>query len=248
MQQDIQDFYDKTKFDFSRQEQKAPDFQWPTNWIKVYFKTYPRMDKIALAKGKYQADPLTNLVRTRESCRDFEDNPISFQDFSDLLYYSMGIKNKGEHLDMTRRVYPSAGARYPIEAYILANNIGGMPFGLFHYSVKANELELLLKGDLRKESSTVFGESNYKTNPNFLVLTGVMSRTEVKYGVNAYRFALIECGHIGQNFSLIARDKNIGCCAIGGFDNDYLSKLIDLTDDEVPLYAFAFGIPKRADS
>jgi len=68
-----------------------------------------------------------------------------------------------------------------------------------------------------------------------------MSRTEVKYGVNAYRFALLESGHIGQNFSLLCTQRGIGCCTLGGFDNDQLVKLLDVGEDEIPLYAFSFG-------
>lgn len=142
-------------------------------------------------------------------------------------------------------MYPSAGARYPIETYLISNNIKDLDKGIFHYSVKNNELEKLLEKDLRKDSKKIFGAENYSTNPNFLILTGVISRGEVKYGANAYRFSCIECGHIGQNFSLIATDKNLACCAIGGFDNNKIVKLLDLTEDELPLYAFAFGIPKE---
>ncbi len=73
-----------------------------------------------------------------------------------------------------------------------------------------------------------------------------MSRTEVKYGINAYRFALLEAGHIGQNISLLAEKEKLGCCALGGFDNDKLSQLLDISqEDEIPLYAFSLGNPAR---
>ncbi len=55
------------------------------------------------------------------------------------------------------------------------------------------------------------------------------------------KVALLEAGHIGQNIYLLAENYNLGCCAIGGFDNDKLSYLLDLTEDELPLYLFAIG-------
>lgn len=116
---------------------------------------------------------------------------------------------------------------------------------MYHYNCKSNELESLLEKDLSLESSQIFGEA-YKGNPNFIVINGVISRTEVKYGINAYRFALIESGHIGQNISLLAQKENLGCCALGGFDNDKLSKLLDINqEDEIPLYVFSLGNLKQ---
>ena len=86
----------------------------------------------------------------------------------------------------------------------------------------------ILNGDLGKAAALI-------------ILSGVIGRSEVKYGINAYRFSLIEAGHIGQNISLFCESKGLGSCAIGGFDNDKLSKLLDLTEEEIPLYMFAIG-------
>lgn len=244
MDKKIQDLYDQTKFDFSKSDEKFKDFEWPTNWVKIYFKRYPRMDSFPIENTNYKGTSFTTLLNSRESTREFNDEEISLMDLGDLIYYSLGIKNPKDHPDKTRRMYPSAGARFPIEAYLIANNIEGIPKGLFHYDVKGNSLELLFEKNLREESKKIFGEENYETNPNYLALTSVMSRTEVKYGPNSYRFSMIEAGHIGQNFSLIAADKKLGCCAIGGFDNDRLVKLLDISEDEIPVYALAFGKPE----
>ena len=243
MLDEIRNFYERTKFNFSQAEQTKPDFIWPLNWVKIFFKTYPRMGCIKLDPSP-KVPELSTALGVRRSVREFRDDSISFRDLSDLLVYSSGIRNVGEKWEMTKRYYPSAGARYPIETYLIANNTFNLANGLYHLNVKENALEPLLSQDLREESQKIFGVGNYEKNPNFLVLTGVMSRTEVKYGVNAYRFACLEAGHLGQNLSLISAEKGIGCCGIGGFDNDRLVKLLDLTEDEIPVYALAIGIPK----
>ena len=74
-----------------------------------------------------------------------------------------------------------------------------------------------------------------------IIVTGVLSRTEVKYDQNSYRFALIEAGHVGQNIYLVSECLGVGCCAVGGFDNDKLSKLLDIGGSEIPLYLFSIG-------
>ena len=185
------------------------------------------------------------ILEQRKSIREFKDSPISFDSLNQILFYSMGIKNPDDPLEYTKRYYPSAGARFPIEAYIINNNVKDLEKGLYHYNVKHNQLEQLLKEDLVSKSTEIFGEAN-KGNPNFIILTGVMSRTEVKSVTNAYRFALLESGHIGQNISLLVEKEKLGCCALGGFDNDKISKLIDLSqEDEIPLYAFSLGNPVK---
>jgi SagB-type dehydrogenase family enzyme len=210
------------------------------NWVRIFYKIYPRFPKFRLPKLKAKGE-LENLLIRRQSVREFTDSPIPLETFGRLIHFSFGIKENQETEVQKKRFYPSAGARYPIEPYIIANNISDLNFGLYHYNTKEDKLEVLLKRDLRRDSQKIFGEDISINNPNFIILTGVMSRTEVKYGINAYRFALLEAGHIGQNLYLLSEKENLGCCAIGGFDNDYLSKLLDLTDDEIPIYSIAIG-------
>jgi len=238
----IRDIYRRTKFKFEQGVNLIEDYKFPVNWIKIFFKTYPRMKKIPL-DIKHENGEFHDLLMNRKSTRDFKDSPISLESLNKILFYSLGIKNPEESPENTRRFYPSAGARYPIEAYLINNNVNGLDKGLYHYNVKENQLEQLLEKDLSLDSSKIFGEA-YKGNPNFIVLNGVISRTEIKYGANAYRFSLLEAGHIGQNISLLAEKEKLGCCALGGFDNDKLSKLIDITqEDEISLYAFSLGVP-----
>lgn len=241
MKEGIKKIYEMTKFDFEDTQDFKDPSKWPKNWVKIYYKTYPRMDKVSLVQEPYNPGKLNDALRKRESIRVFSNNPILFTDLSQLLFYSLGIKDKS--INQPKRMYPSAGARYPIEAYLISNQIQGLDEGLFHYSPKNNELEVLLNENLNKVSRDMFGIEG-EAIPNFLILTSVISRSEVKYELNAYRFSCIECGHIGQNFSLIASDKGLSYFPIGGFDNKKVEELLDLTDDEIPLYAFAFGMPK----
>ncbi|PJE81325.1 hypothetical protein COU58_03070 [Candidatus Pacearchaeota archaeon CG10_big_fil_rev_8_21_14_0_10_32_42] len=241
---EIKDFYEKTKFKVGQVIEWVDDFGPPINWIKIFFKTYPRMRKVEFKISDCERE-FCRLLEQRKSIRDFEGSPISFDSLNRIIHYSVGIKDSKESLEHTRRYYPSAGARYPIETYIINNNVDRLKKGLYHYNVKQNQLEQLLERNLILESTEIFGEAN-KGNPNFIILTGVMSRTEVKYGINAYRFALLEAGHIGQNISLLAEKEKLGCCALGGFDNDKLSKILDISEeDEIPLYAFSLGKPAR---
>jgi len=63
----------------------------------------------------------------------------------------------------------------------------------------------------------------------------------VKYGTKAYPFSLIEAGHMGQNILLTANDLGIGSCPIGGFIDETIAEVLDLTEDEIPIYTISLG-------
>jgi hypothetical protein len=64
-----------------------------------------------------------------------------------MLWASAGISKRTP--DFAFRSAPSAGALYPVETYIVANNVEGLEAGLYHYNVKGHILERLREGQLR---------------------------------------------------------------------------------------------------
>lgn len=239
MNKDIKRLYKKTEFDFSTQQTNLDPSNFPFVWKKVFYKIYSRFPKRKIEITPPSGE-LEQTLLNRRTTREFSREPLSFEFLSDLLRFSVGLSYEQDGKDNSKRVYPSAGARYPIETYLVNNNVKNLDNGLYHYNVRDECLERLVQGDLSQQTERIIG-NEMGLAPLLVFLTGVMPRTEVKYGPNAYRFALIESGHIGQNISLFCEKEKIGSCAIGGFDNKVLCKLLDLTSEELPLYAFAIG-------
>jgi len=217
----------------------------PKSWIKIYFKTYPRMNKIKLNEIKFQANKLSDIFRKRSSVRHFSNIPISKKELSYLLFASCGLINLGKTLDESRRPYPSAGARYPLEVYPLVLNCEEIKNGLYHYNVKENSLELLLEEDLRYwVTKNTNGEKWTATTAVIFIITGVLDRTRIKYGERGYRYALLEAGHLGQNICLLATELGLGSCALGGYIDQEVDKLLDIDlQKEFTLYLIAVGKP-----
>ena len=46
---------------------------------------------------------------------------------------------------------------------------------------------------------------------------------------------------VPQNISLVCTKLDIGGCPVGGFVNDTLVKIIDLTEHEIPIYVYGMG-------
>jgi SagB-type dehydrogenase family enzyme len=49
------------------------------------------------------------------------------------------------------------------------------------------------------------------------MISAVFWRSRFKYGARAYRFALLEAGHVAQNFLLAATALALAACPVGGF-------------------------------
>ncbi len=215
----------------------------PKSWIKIHFKIYPRLNKIRLNKVKFGRNKLITLFKKRFSARHFSTLPITKDELSYLLYASSGLINLGRNLDESRRPYPSAGARYPLEVYPLIMNCKGIKSGLYHYNVKENLLELLLEKDLVKwVLKNTSGDKWIATAGALFIITGVLDRTRIKYRERGYRYALLEAGHLGQNICLTATELGLGSCALGGYIDKEFDKLLDIDlQEEFTLYMIAVG-------
>jgi SagB-type dehydrogenase family enzyme len=75
-----------------------------------------------------------------------------------------------------------------------------------------------------------------------LVISGILKRSSLKYGERAYRFMMIEAGHVGQNICLTSFALNLGCLMLGGFNDDEVDDLLGIDGvSETTLYASAIG-------
>lgn len=214
---------------------------YPTEWTYIYTKGYPRFERISLPIIDYFLNTKNNfymLLKNRKSRRNYDSSrSISIDKISHLLRFSVGNKEKSE-----RRYYPSAGARYPIETYILSLNSNELLTGAYHYHIKSHSLEFLWKLN-KNEILSCFNQSWIKKTSFLIVLSTYFWRNEIKYGNRGYRYSLIEIGHIAQNIYLICEALNIACCSVGGFIDKKLNSLFDFnTEQEVVNLVIACGM------
>jgi len=212
------------------------DSEAPLTFIKIFHKEYPRLDSIYLPSVNPVGE-LEEALKNRKSTRVFSKKPLDIKNASLILNGCRICERDGF---FERRTYPSAGARFPIEIYPIIFNVKGLERGAYHYNSNNQSLEFLLKKDLRGLTRDFV--SPFIENPALaIVMTSVIPRSEVKYGNKAYPFSLLEAGHIGQNISLLSAKYHIGCCAIGGYVDQTICQVLDLTKDEIPLYVLALG-------
>lgn len=208
------------------------------------YKQYTYAPKIELPAPK--TDKPTSLDQTlkqRKSIRDFQQTTISLDHLSYLLWASTGIQRIEAGYEF--RTAPSAGALYPIETYVIANNIQGLATGLYHYAIKDHYLEQLKKADLRTAITAAALEQSFCAAAAVVfVWTAIFQRCKWKYGQRAYRYIYLDAGHIAQNLALAAVSLNLGSCEIGALYDDQVNKILDIDGtDESVIYMAVVGCP-----
>ena len=240
-------FHQATKVKYKDENKKLSDPKnWPKQWKTIYFKSYPRLPKIFLPKIEKLDFSLGKSLINRQSEREFSGEQIKLKDLSQLLFYSAGVIKKNEdNQNKGFRAYPSGGARFPLEIYLFSlQESSELEKGIYHYNVKEHFLEKLFgEKNLRKEiyPKAIWQEMILKA-PLVLVISAIFWRTTMKYKDRGYRYILLEAGHLGENIYLTSTALGIKCCAIGGFGDDELHKILDIDGkNEAILYAFALG-------
>jgi SagB-type dehydrogenase family enzyme len=149
---------------------------------------------------------------------------------------------------LLQKTSPSAGSLHPIECYVLAWNVSGLPAGLYHYDVASDELRRLRSGDLRAAAAKAASGQAWVGRAAFLcVMTAVFERTLWKYQIeSAYRVLWLDAGHLAQTFSLLATSRGLGPFTTAAIQDTFLEKLIGLDGvKEFPIYLCGAGVPAK---
>lgn len=148
----------------------------------------------------------------------------------------------GEHL---LKPYPSGGARHPLEAYVIAKSVSGLPASAYHFDAVDGTLRQLTSSTaVAGIDSTCFGKGGIVTASAVLVITCRWPRHNWKYRYSrSYRMVLLELGHAIQAIHLSTRANGLGAYHCPSINDAELLPLLDLTDDcaEGPLYAIGIG-------
>jgi SagB-type dehydrogenase family enzyme len=222
-------------------------FEW-VNPPELY-KNYPNCKKIKLIKSNISTKKsLDEVLKNRKSIRYFSKKPINIQELSYLLWASTGIQRNENGYDY--RTAPSAGALYPIETYLVINNVENLPQGVYHYLIKDHALEELKLGDFSYEIAKAALDQNMCTTASIVFIwSAIFNRSKCKYGQRAFRYVYLDAGHIAQNLVLASTSLNIGSCPIAALYDEEINKIICVDGiEESVIYMSAIGnIRKESD-
>ena len=205
---------------------------------KVYDKPLALIDLPAPERAGGAALWLT--IARRRSLRDYTVKRLLPKELSQLLWASQGITSAEGH---ALRAAPSAGALYPIETYLVVNNVEDLKAGVYHYRVAGHKLEWIRDGAFGAQlAEAALGQEMCASAPVVFVWTAIIERSRWKYKQRAYRYIYLDAGHIAAHVSLAAVAQGLGTCQIAAFLDEEVDAIIQVDGrEEFTVYLTSIG-------
>ncbi|MDP2910305.1 MAG: SagB/ThcOx family dehydrogenase [bacterium] len=210
-----------------------------TELINQKQKRYMSLEEIILPQPeKISKVSIEEALLERRSVREYKDEPLKLKEVSQILWAAQGITEP----TWGGRTAPSAGGLYPLELYLVVKKVENLEPGLYHYLPQGHKLTRVLEGNINEELAAAgLNQSWIRNAPINLVITAFYSRTINKYGERGIRYVHLEAGHAAQNVYLQAQSLGLGTVTVGAFDDDEIRKLLNLSEEETPLYIMPIG-------
>ena len=200
-------------------------------------------------------------MRTNPNQMDWADQPSTYKNYPEqyrrtkidlddeednFLYHIAGISAKktypsGEYY---LRINPSAGALYPNELYFQARGVEGKEDGVYHYEVSTASLTLLHPLQAAEGLEPYFGYETAMQGYLFLV-SAVYYRSSWKYKNRAFRYCLLDAGHLLGSIEASALLKEETVSIIYGIEREKLNRMFGFEDREWFLAGAVMAVPMK---
>ena len=175
----------------------------------------------------------------RRSIRSFNNESLTIEEVSQLCWAAQGVTDDKGH-----RTSPSAMATYPLEVYLLAGNVTGLPAGVYHYSPQGHNLTAISMGNKIPElfNSSMGGRKDWRKNsPAVFIITGVFERINKVPGQDLSRFVYVEAGTASENLLLQVVSLDLGATYTASFDENKTREYLALASGETPIAVLPVG-------
>lgn len=198
-------------------------------------------DALTLPDPRKSGDvSVEEAIQNRRSIRNFSDRPLTLQQIAQLLWAAQGLTDP-----RGLRAAPSAGATYPLTLYLVSGPGGRLSAGLYKYDHAAHRISAMMEGDLRPElTNAALNQGAVARAPATVVICARYDRTTGRYGERGIRYVHMEAGHAAQNLYLQAEALGLGGVVIGAFRDREVARVLQLPEDEAPLYLMPIGHPE----
>jgi len=216
-----------------------------------YYRASSHPERIALSSEFPSRQMLLDeALRQRRSIRDYAKEPMPLEQLAEILRAALGKTGEEDGYgvrDLPLFPYPSIGGLSAIEVGVVAQRVQGLEPGYYIYDQVGFNLVPKIRGDLRLAMQDVTFESEWLLfAPVIIVLVHRASKFEWKYHTRGYRLSHIDMGAALQNLYLSAWASGIGVCAVAGFLDEPINRLLgyDGRDSYVSLIV-GMGAPAR---
>lgn len=170
-------------------------------------------------------------LKDRQSTRAFSGEKLPLQVLSNLLWAGFGVNRPGSG----KRTAPSAVDWQETDIYVATAD------GLYVYDAKQNQLNPVVRGDLRGQTGMQDFVKDAAVN---LVYVADLAKTKSSSG-DRDMFVAADVGFIAQNVYLFCASEGLATVVRGSIDRPALAKAMHLRPDQRIILAQSVGYPKK---
>lgn len=202
-----------------------------------------------------------NSVRTNPNRIAWEDQPVTYKNYpkiykkykldlevaeDNFLYHIAGLTAKKSYPsgEYYLRINPSAGALYPNELYFQVRGVEGKEDGIYHYEVCNASLTLLESINEAEGIEPYLGFSTAMCGYLFLVST-VYYRSSWKYKNRAFRYCLLDAGHLLGSLESAALLKPHDVQMVYNIEREKLNRMFGFEKREWFLAGASMAVPMQ---
>ncbi|TVM14683.1 hypothetical protein DPQ33_16880 [Oceanidesulfovibrio indonesiensis] len=187
------------------------------------FKEYPQdLERVSLPREN--AFPVMTMPEAL-AAPEALSQPLTMDRLARVLSLTCGLTASVGSIYL--RSNPSAGALYPVEAYVAMPGAGEDAGGVFHYAPGEHALTRIRRGDGAAYAATTCRLPEGAGAPAAMFLfTTIFHRTAWKYGDRGYRYVLLDVGHVVENLLLACRAEHLGAVCVTDFADDAVNSLL----------------------
>ncbi|WP_457631402.1 SagB/ThcOx family dehydrogenase [Oceanithermus sp.] len=141
-----------------------------------------------------------------------------------------------------KRGYISSSGAYPVETYLVTRWVQDTFPGIYHYAVKANQLEQIAPSPKWADwHRALAGTPGAEHAGLFVVFTVVPERSVSRQGPRGYRQALLEAGKASHAVFTAAVALGLAASEAEVFYDEQVARILGLPDGEYPVTVMLVG-------
>lgn len=143
-----------------------------------------------------------------------------------VLTHTITAKARYGGADFFYRSVASAGALYPFELYVAVLDVAGIAPGVYHHQPATRSVALLRRGYSGRELSQLAPDVSAGTAKAVFFISSIFFRSSWKYRERAYRYHLLDSGHLLENLILALRSEGLSYRVAFDFDDKGLNEFL----------------------
>ncbi len=231
MRQTPQSYHQATSYDRYAMEPHAMDWASQPDPYKSYTGLYGvKLPEIQDLFDKDLYDQSLQTVYDTGRLKKTENAP-SLETLSTVCMLAVGLTARSRQGGgyFYYRSAPSAGALYPNEMYFAAFDSQALPAGIYHCGGHNRVLTRLRDGNFATQMQAIV-PGLAPDSAGVFIVSGIFFRSAWKYRKRAYRYVLLDAGHLVENLRLAISAAGYACRLHHAVDDRKSDELLGLDE------------------